>query len=478
MKNKKKTTIIIVATGIILVITGFIVYYTCYHRWDDATCTKPKTCSICGKTEGEALGHQWMDATCTEPQICSVCKETKGKALGHKADTWSTIKEATCTEAGEKEATCKRCGKSLVEEIPMMEHTPGEWKITKDYKINRDGTVTPGTQAIQCTVCNKELETKAFLLENVRGLYTHDGGRTFETIIGKLHNLGYGTYDLLLNSSDFGVPQNRVRLYILGIKNDTPIMSLITNLGAADSHSFKKEYEQLSLFSKEEISKKTTVKDILEENVPQKYFCSQEFEEQLKSVVGDDLSKLHGYRLIDYRGGKSLHSWELGKKGKCSNQEIKFMNLLIQNRRKPIFGRHQDGKKLTVEQIKTFYTDEDILDVIDSLIKKGYLKEEGGKYNPVCGNMSFEVFKFLDPNSISITLTSSDSNRLGIIQNNKPRRITPRECARLQGFPDTFTVNPVDNFAYKQFGNSVSVPVIQALVEDFLKYNLDKLNWN
>lgn len=71
----------------------------------------------CGKTEGEALGHQWMDATCTEPQICSVCKETKGKALGHKADTWSTIKEATCTEAGEKEATCKRCGKSLVEEI-------------------------------------------------------------------------------------------------------------------------------------------------------------------------------------------------------------------------------------------------------------------------------------------------------------------------------------------------------------------------
>ena len=109
MKNKKKTTIIIVATGIILVITGFIVYYTCYHRWDDATCTKPKTCSICGKTEGEALGHQWMDATCTEPQICSVCKETKGKALGHKADTWSTIKEATCTEAGEKEATCLPC---------------------------------------------------------------------------------------------------------------------------------------------------------------------------------------------------------------------------------------------------------------------------------------------------------------------------------------------------------------------------------
>ena len=172
-----------------------------------------------------------------------------------------------------------------------------------------------------------------------------------------------------------------------------------------------------------------------------------------------------------------MHSWELGKKGKCSNAEIEFMNLLIQNRRKPIFGTQQDGKKLTLEQIKTFYIKDDVLDVIASLKKKGYLKEENGKFNPVCGNMSFEVFKFLDPNSISITLTSSDSNRLGVIQHNRPRRITPRECARLQGFPDSFVVNPSDAFAYKQFGNSVSVPVIEAVVSDFVEQNRRELNW-
>lgn len=336
---------------------------------------------------------------------------------------------------------------------------------------------TRGTLFFEIERILEKYQPKAFLLENVRGLYTHDGGRTFETIMEKLHNLGYGTYDLLLNSSDFGVPQNRVRLYILGIKGATPTMSLVTNLGAADSHSFKKEYEQLTLFSMEQDTKKTTVADILEDNVQEKYFCSAEFEEQLRSVIGEDLSKLYGYRLIDYRGGQSLHSWELGKRGKCSSQEIKFMNLLIQNRRKPIFGKQQDGKKLNLEQIKTFYDDDDILDVIDSLKQKGYLKEEDGRYNPVCGNMSFEVFKFLDPKSISITLTSSDCNRLGVIQNNRPRRITPRECARLQGFPDTFIVNPTDASAYKQFGNSVSVPVIQAVVEDFLKHNLDKLGW-
>ena len=335
---------------------------------------------------------------------------------------------------------------------------------------------TRGTLFFEIERILEKYHPKAFLLENVRGLRTHDGGRTFETIMQKLHNLGYGTAELLLNSSDFGVPQNRVRLYILGIYNATPKMSIVTNTGAADSHKYKNSYQQITLFDNSE-KKRCTVGEILESNVPPKYFCSTEFTEQLRSVVGDDLTKLHGYRLIDYRGGQSLHSWELGKKGVCSSAEIDFMNLLIQNRRKHDFGTQQDGKKLTLEQIQTFYKKPDIMSVINSLIEKGYLKQENGTYNPVCGNMSFEVFKFLDPDSISITLTSSDANRLGVIQNNMPRRITPRECARLQGFPDTFVVNPSDSFAYKQFGNSVSVPVIEAVVYDFLNNNFSALGW-
>ncbi|MCI6697815.1 MAG: DNA (cytosine-5-)-methyltransferase [Lachnospiraceae bacterium] len=335
---------------------------------------------------------------------------------------------------------------------------------------------TRGTLFFEIERILKAYNPKAFLLENVRGLYTHDQGRTFETIINKLHDLGYGTYDLLLNSSEFGVPQNRVRLYILGIKGATPNMTLATDLGAADSHKFKKDYEQLSLFHTSECQPKV-VRDILEESVDPKYNCSEGFVQKLRDFIGDDLSHLNGYRLIDYRGGDSLHSWELGLKGRCTTKEIKFMNLLIQNRRKPRFGTQQDGKKLTLEQIKTFYTDDDILEVIESLKQKGYLKEVDGRFNPVCGNMSFEVFKFLDPNSISITITSSDCNRLGVVQNNQPRRITPRECARLQGYPDSYIVNSTDSFAYKQFGNSVSVPVIKAVVKDFVLNNMDVLGW-
>ena len=83
-----------------------------------------------------------------------------------------------------------------------------------------------------------------------------------------------------------------------------------------------------------------------------------------------DLSKLHGYRLIDYRGGQAIHSWELGKKGECTEHEIEFLNLLVTHRRHPEFGKDKDGKRLTLEQIKTFYQREDIVDIIPSLLQK------------------------------------------------------------------------------------------------------------
>lgn len=331
---------------------------------------------------------------------------------------------------------------------------------------------TRGTLFFEVERILSQYKPKGFLLENVRGLMSHDGGRTFRTIMSKLQELGYGVKYVLLNSSNFGVPQNRVRLYIVGQLGTDPVINLDSNLGATDSHEFKRNLDKTVLIGND--IKKKVVGDILEDSVDRKYLCTKKFDCMLKDVVGEDLSVLSGYRLIDYRGGNSLHSWELGTKGKCSFEEIEFMNLLIQNRRKHDFGTHQDGKKLTLEQIMTFYEYDDIFEVMGSLIEKGYLKEEDGKFNPVCGNMSFEVFKFLDPESISITLTSSDSNRLGVVQNNVVRRITPRECARLQGFPDDFVVNPIDSFAYKQLGNSVSVPVIKALMLDFFENNLNK----
>lgn len=333
---------------------------------------------------------------------------------------------------------------------------------------------TRGTLFFEVERLLKKYRPQGFILENVRGLTTHDKGRTFKTIVNSLKAIGYSVEYRLLNSSNFNVPQNRVRIYLVGILDKSFQLKLISDTGAPDSHKFKSRNGQQSLFDTSTSTK--TVKDILEDQPDEKYYCSNKFTSQLKSVIGDDLSKLNGYRLIDTRNGNSIHSWELGIKGTCSKDEIEFMNLLIANRRKKIFGTHQDGKALTKEQISTFYKYDNFERVTDSLLKKGYLSNYNDKYNPVCGNMSFEVFKFLDPDSISITLTASDTNRLGIIQKGRPRRMTPRECARLQGFPESYKLLDNDNAVYKQMGNAVSVPVIEALTNDLLENNAGILN--
>ena len=315
------------------------------------------------------------------------------------------------------------------------------------------------------------------LLENVRGLTTHDKGRTFKTIIERLEKLGYFVSYRLLNASNFGVPQNRVRIYIIASLDGEVKLSLLDDVGAADSHRYKiKQLNNSDLFETE--NQYVAVENILEDTVDDKYNCSEWFVNSLSNVLAGDLSKLHGKRLIDTRNGESIHSWELGLKGACSPEEQHFMNELLKNRRRSEFGTYQDGKALTIEQIKTFYKDKNIEKTMKSLLKKGYLKNENGKFNPVCGNMSFEVFKFLDPKSISITLTASDAQRLGVFHKGRVRRITPRECARLQGYPDTYQLHPDDKFAYKQLGNAVSVPVIESLILNYFTNNPNSLLLN
>lgn len=199
--RKKKMMIGGTAAAAILVIMLFATHIICFHNWQEATCVEPETCSVCGRTRGEALGHAWSDPTCTKPQTCERCGETSGDSLGHQIDEWKTTKEATCTSEGSREGVCVRCGETQTESIAkkehefgewetvkaatcaeegeshrvckqcgleekkaleLTEHTPGDWKVIEDFKINKDGSVTPGKRARVCTVCGKELETEKY----------------------------------------------------------------------------------------------------------------------------------------------------------------------------------------------------------------------------------------------------------------------------------------------------------------------------
>ena len=101
------------------------------HDWQAATCTEPKTCARCGKTEGKALGHNWKDATCTEPQRCVRCGAVGGEALGHdwQAGTGGALK------------TCKRCQATTVDPVKTIavggEYTFGSFPQTE---LGKNGT--------------------------------------------------------------------------------------------------------------------------------------------------------------------------------------------------------------------------------------------------------------------------------------------------------------------------------------------------
>ena len=134
----------------------------------EPTCTEPgktegKHCSVCNEilvaqTEIPAKGHTWTAASCTEPRTCSVCSATDGNPLGHDWSDWTVTNEATCTEKGEKTRICKRdgCDATETREIAALGHTEGKAvrenvvPATKDHKGSYD-------EVVYCKVCNAEL---------------------------------------------------------------------------------------------------------------------------------------------------------------------------------------------------------------------------------------------------------------------------------------------------------------------------------
>ena len=109
--NKKRAAIAAaMAVVIIFSLPMLFPQLFCSHKlWANATCTRPRVCKSCGKTEGEPLGHEWEQATCTTPKTCQRCGKTKGKPLGHQPGSWT--KEVDYVDATSKEIQeCDRCG--------------------------------------------------------------------------------------------------------------------------------------------------------------------------------------------------------------------------------------------------------------------------------------------------------------------------------------------------------------------------------
>ena len=199
-------------------------------------------------------------------------------------------------------------------------------------------------------------QPNAFLLENVKQLKSHDKGRTFQTIIDHLNKAGYKVFYEILKARDFGLPQNRERIYIVGFLD----------------HSINFEFPKPTNLP-------TRVGDILDDVVDEKYTISDKLWSGHKRRK--ELNKLNGKGF-----GYGLF-----------NKESAYTNTISAR-------YYKDGSEILIEQ-----------------------------------------------------------------ENKNPRKLTPREAARLQGFPEEYNIPVSDAQAYKQFGNSVCVPVVKAIATQMEK---------
>ncbi|WP_288750355.1 DNA cytosine methyltransferase [uncultured Treponema sp.] len=327
---------------------------------------------------------------------------------------------------------------------------------------------TRGTLFFEVERILRDKKPKGFILENVEGLVNHDKqnpkyeiGKTLSTILAHLRALGYHVNWKVLNAKDFGVPQDRKRIYITGTFKEAP-----------DLENFETKSSMLS--------------DVLETGLP---VSDSKFVNLVLSHYS--VEQLYGMSIKDKRGGENnIHSWDIDYKGKTSKQEKAFLNLLLKERRKKKWAAEygidwMDGMPLTIDMIRTFYKADNLEEMLEDLVAKKYLKKEHPKkkvgnkrvqdeslplgYNIVAGKMSYEVAKVLDPKGIAPTLVAMDMEHLFVADNNGIRKLSLREGLRLFGYPDDFKFDVSIQDGYDLLGNTVVVPVIKQVALRVLK---------
>ena len=298
-----------------------------------------------------------------------------------------------------------------------------------------------------------------FLLENVEGLINHDGGDTLKIIIDHLEALGYKVSYKLLDSKFFGLPQSRKRVYIVGTLTD-----------------------KVSLDDFDESIK--TLDSVLEQGLPT---VDSDLTRKLFTYYTPE--EVKGKSIKDKRGGKNnIHSWDIDLKG-VTPEEKEFLSLLLKERRKKHWAEEigitwMDGMPLTEEQIRTFYDVPELHEMLNHLHEMGYLafehpkkqiEKDGTKvrvpdtdlpkgYNIVAGKLSFEFSKILSPDEMAPTLVAMDVSKLGVVDGNGIRRLSIRECQRLCGYPDEYSLDQLsEGDAFDLLGNTVCVPVIKEI---------------
>ena len=277
----------------------------------------------------------------------------------------------------------------------------------------------------------RECKPKLFLFENVKGLLNHDGGKTWQVMYNTFKEIGYDIHFRVLNSKNYGIPQNRERLYCVGFNKKTMFSFPAPIELEYIMYDFLEDYAYTKYFLKE--------KGI-------KFVTSHKNREKSYTQINGDIA------LCQKR-----------------NQQYNWHGDFIY---------HPISKDEEIEED----FDEFIFDVKD-VEEKYYLSEKLRKYVLSSGTKNFKTSIKTDLDIARPLLHSMHKmHRAGVdnyvTHKGRIRKLTPRECLRLMGFRDDFKIVVSDTSMYQQAGNSIVVDVLIAILKelDITKYGVKNVN--
>ena len=315
------------------------------------------------------------------------------------------------------------------------------------------------------------LRPKYLFLENVRGLLNHDGGATFETIIRTLDGLGYDVEWQVLNSKNFGVPQNRERVFIIGHLRGQRTRNVFPLSGESEQSDCQQSKIEIVGNTKNPNGKSQgTGSVVYDSNGLIGTLCARDYKEPKQVAIPvltlNRAEKRQNGRRFKTDGEPMFTLTAQDRHGVVVGNEIKKFGTIEPNFNQSGVVYETDGIAPTIRAYQGGGLEPKIR--VKEATKQGYAEAEIG-----------DSVNLSHPNSktrrgrvgkqIANTLLTGESQ--GVVEPDfRIRKLTPRECWRLQGFPDwafdkAQEVNS-NSQLYKQAGNSVTVNVISAIAKE------------
>ncbi|WP_414578288.1 DNA cytosine methyltransferase [Anabaena sp. CCY 9402-a] len=322
-------------------------------------------------------------------------------------------------------------------------------------------------------------QPKSFIFENVSGLASPKNRENLELILHELENLGYCVKWKILNAYDFGLPQNRDRVFIVGIRNDIEKCQEYNFPNPLKVHpkvlDILDEFKNIKILEKVKLDSHTLFKGI----IPPSRTRFQKDDELNDFFIFSDLRNGH----------TTIHSWDIID---TTDREKMICLNLLKHRRSKKYG-NKDGNPLSFHDFLEIIPDMKLTE-LNKLVDKQILRlTHGNKYEFVNSkNMTGinNIYRIILPTAdivptltatgakdyiatISIYATHPEEYKRifleKIYKNKQYIPITGKHACKLQGFPTDFKYHEKDDIAKKQFGNAVPIPVVEYVVKELLK---------